>query len=452
MYGSISSLGLLCLLGLGNVHAQGPPTNPVPTPPTFAPASLSVNPSIGPEASATAIPSGFDPPSLRGDNGTNGPAIEVVHYFNDQWPIGIAVSKQGRIFVCYTGNPKYTLGEVSNLTGEVPYPNQEMNSPPGGRGASLAGYTFGSNSTDHFVNVQAMYFDPMDRLWVLDTGRPTLDNETAYAQVGGPKIIVMDITNNSVIQTFTLTPDCHYPDSYMNDIRLDFNPDITPSGKGLAYIVDSSDEGRNGFILLDLGTGQCWRRLTKHPSTLNVYNAVPAYNGIPFYDRTPGMYVRALPEGLDGIALSSDGSMLYYAPLTSYYLYAVPTELLRVRNEDSAYAEWNASNYVQNLGQKGSMTNGFDSDSNDVIYMSAPQTNSILQYRPKISPIVESFVRDPRLLWTDTMTIGFDGYLYGDATQLFDQAVWNNGTDYRNYPGFIYRVKLAQNGTKQLLQ
>ena len=39
---------------------------------------------------------------VRRDSGTTGPAVEEVHYFYDQWPIGLAVSKQGRIFVCYT--------------------------------------------------------------------------------------------------------------------------------------------------------------------------------------------------------------------------------------------------------------------------------------------------------------------------------------------------------------
>ena len=39
---------------------------------------------------------------LRVDNGTFGPAVEEVHYYYDQWPIGLAVSSTGRIFTCYT--------------------------------------------------------------------------------------------------------------------------------------------------------------------------------------------------------------------------------------------------------------------------------------------------------------------------------------------------------------
>ena len=40
--------------------------------------------------------------NVRRDPGLTGPPVEQVHYYYDQWPIGLAVSKQGRIFVCYT--------------------------------------------------------------------------------------------------------------------------------------------------------------------------------------------------------------------------------------------------------------------------------------------------------------------------------------------------------------
>ena len=40
--------------------------------------------------------------NVRRDSGLSGPPVEEVHYYYDQWPIGLAVSKQGRIFVCYT--------------------------------------------------------------------------------------------------------------------------------------------------------------------------------------------------------------------------------------------------------------------------------------------------------------------------------------------------------------
>jgi hypothetical protein len=40
--------------------------------------------------------------TVRIDTGQYGPLLEEYHYFYDQWPIGLAVSKSGRVFTCYT--------------------------------------------------------------------------------------------------------------------------------------------------------------------------------------------------------------------------------------------------------------------------------------------------------------------------------------------------------------
>lgn len=112
----------------------------------------------------------------------------------------------------------YTLGEVSNTTAEVPYPDLATNSPPGGLSTTFNGIPFGSSSNSTFISVQALYVTPDDTLWVLDTGRPST-NETEmltmpYAQPGGPKLVAMNLTNNSILRTYTFPPSVHYPDSY----------------------------------------------------------------------------------------------------------------------------------------------------------------------------------------------------------------------------------------------
>lgn len=61
---------------------------------------------------------------LRVDNGTYGPPIEEYHYYYDQWPIGLAISSTGRLFVCYTrGTYEYTLSEAVNKTAGKPFQN-----------------------------------------------------------------------------------------------------------------------------------------------------------------------------------------------------------------------------------------------------------------------------------------------------------------------------------------
>lgn len=387
---------------------------------------------------------------LRVDTGSYGPPLEEVHYYYDQWPIGLAVSSNSRIFVCYTrGNYTFTLGEVVNKTAERPYPNAELNLPPSKLNQTLGGISFGSSNSTAFVSVQALFITPEadgrpETLWVLDTGRPTIKTNdggisTPYGAPGGPKLVAISLTNDTIYQTYTFDPEVHYPDSYMNDLRFDFTHSV-------AYIVDSSDEGRNGFIVLNLTTGDAHRRLTQHPSTLRVQNNVPQYQNRILYLQQPGnAQLSHLPEGLDGLTLSADGGTAYYSPLTSDYLYSIPTSYLR--NNTPPLAEQAAWNAVANLGQRGGMANGFESDSNNQIYMAMPESNTIAAYDPSTLQ-ASVFVRDPRIVWPDSMAIASDGYLYVNINQLMYQPNWNGGVDGRVHPGAILRAKLNNNGTK----
>ena len=113
---------------------------------------------------------------VRYDTGIFGPPVEEFHYYHDQWPIGLAVSSTNRTFVCYTrGTYAYTIGEVVNQTAEAAYPSLELNTVPGGLYNTVEGIQFGSNNSNYFISVQALYVTPDDTLWVLDTGRPSIN-------------------------------------------------------------------------------------------------------------------------------------------------------------------------------------------------------------------------------------------------------------------------------------
>jgi sugar lactone lactonase YvrE len=394
---------------------------------------------------------------LRIDSGSYGPVIEEYHYYYEQWPIGLAISSKGRFFASYTrGNYSFTLGEAVNKTAEVPYPSAGLNLPVSQLNTTWNGIQFGSSNSTGLISVQALYITPEtstrpETLWVVDTGRPTITGEGGapempYAQPGGPKIVGVNISSDMVYATYTFPASVHYPDSYMNDIRFDLRANLTASGKGVAYIVDSSDEGRPGFIVLDLGTGKSWRRLTQHPSTLRVDRDVPSYQGHPFYQRTIGIPIQTLREGLDGIQLSPDGKTVYYSPLTSDYLYSIPTANLLTPSTDPL-AEIEAANNVTNHGQRGGNANGFEGDSNGLIYQLIPEHNAIYAYNPQ-TLLNEAFVRDPRIIWPDGASIGEDGYLYMNINQLPYQPMWNYGVDGRTFPGAVLRVKLPNGGSK----
>ncbi|OTA22729.1 hypothetical protein BTJ68_14136 [Hortaea werneckii EXF-2000] len=394
---------------------------------------------------------------LRVDNGTYGPEIEEVHYYYDQWPIGIAVASDGRIFTTYTrGDYDYTLGVVVNETAEEPYPNRALNLPPDQLNTSWHGIPFGVGTKGAFISVQAVYITSQtasrpETLWVLDTGRPTIHNNNGdpsmpYAQPGGPKLCAISLSNNTIYRTYTFPADVHYPDSYLNDLRFDLRSNVSDtSGEGIAYLVDSSNEGRPGFIMVDLGTGESWRRLTQDPSVLRGPEDVPSYQGHPFYLRQKGSPTQWQLEGLDGIQLSPDGKTMYYSPLSTNYLWSVPTANLR--EHGNALAEIHAHANVSNHGQRGGNANGFEGDSNGLIYQLMPEHNAVYYYDPADGQ-THGFVRDPRILWPDGASNGEDGYMYININQLPYQPAWNNGQDLRTYPGAILRCKLPGNGTK----
>lgn len=154
-------------------------------------------------------------------------------------------------------------------------------------------------------------------------------------------------------------------------------------------------------------------------------------------------------EGLDGLELSADGSVLYYSPLTSDYIYSVETKYLRVDPSTDALAQKYAFNNVLNLGQRGGNANGFAGDSLGNVYQLMPESNAIYRLNTTTT-LTERYVRDPRIIWCDSANVGFDGYLYFNINQLPYQPLWNNGTDLRVHPGLILRVKLPDGASKNL--
>lgn len=319
---------------------------------------------------------------------------------------------------------------------------------------------FGVANSSALISVQALYItsetsDRPETLWVLDTGRPTVKTGSGtlnmvYGQPGGPKLLAISLTNDTVYATYTFPVDCVYPDTYLNDVRFDLRPSTVPGGKGVAYLVDSSSEGRPGFIMLDLGTGECWRRLDGDIHVLREDNDVPSYNGQAFFTQPQG----GLPfthnkEGNNGVSLSADLSTMYFTTLTGNVLYSIPTANLLVR-DDVDWAEQAAKNNVTTVSQKGGNSNGSEGDSNGLIYMIMPEHNAIYYYDPNDLK-VHTFIRDPRMLWPDPLFIAEDGYMYVNIVQSYFSPRWNNGEDLRQLPGAVLRAKLPNSGTKMKL-
>ncbi len=205
---------------------------------------------------------------------------------------------------------------------------------------------------------------------------------------------------------------------------------------GTAYITDSSSEGPNAIVVVDLATGKSFRRLNQHSSVLSEDQFLMFAEGQPVYMTTPGYPPKAVNFAADGIAISADGNTLYYCPINGTKLYAVSTEALRDRTKSDAQV---AATVRVVTGKMPS--DGLESDAAGNVYLSDPVTDSIHRWNPATG-LTETLVHDPRLLWPDTMSIATDGYLYVNANQLNRQPTMHNGTDERVKPYTMFRIKV----------
>lgn len=207
-------------------------------------------------------------------------------------------------------------------------------------------------------------------------------------------------------------------------------------------------EGRNGIIIVDLGTGQSWRHLDGIPQVRPELGFVPFIWGEAVYSLPgQGMPITTSSFGADGIALSADGESLYWSVVGGRYLYSVPTIRLRDRGVTS---EIMAQASVVNHGQKG-VSDGLETDSNGLIYAGNLEDNSVEIFNPA-NGTISVLSRDSRYGWIDTLAVATDGYIYFTVNQLFRSPAFYPGTDRRVKPYVLFRAKMPGNATKVNLQ
>lgn len=344
-------------------------------------------------------------------------AIEPVFEFYGAMPTGVTVSRAGRIFVNYPrwGDPvPFTVGEIRGDQ-VLPYPNQEINTFDPARPAET------------LSSVQSVVVDAKNRLWILDTGSPNFASPLS----GGTKLVAIDLATNQVVRTIVFSPETVLPTTYVNDVRFD----LRKGKSGVAYVTDSSASGPGGIIVVDLDSGQNWRRLSGDHSTAADPSFVPVVEGEWLAVREQGKTPVPLKIASDGIAISSDGATLYFCALSTRHLYAVPTSLLLDRSaSDAAIAK-----AVVDLGEKGA-SDGLESDDKGRVYAGDYEHDSIRLRQTSGEWI--TIAHDPRILWPDTLSVAADGYLYFIANQLHRQAQFHGGADLREKPYTLFRVKI----------
>lgn len=343
--------------------------------------------------------------------------IELVTNFYEAMPTGVTVTDSGRIFVNFPrwgDKVPYTVAEVKgNKT--VPYPNISVNRADD------------QHPDKHFLSVQSVVSDHHNRLWVLDTAAPKFSTPIA----NGVKLVAIDLNTDKVLKTIIFPKEVILPTTYVNDVRFDFK-----KGKsGVAYVTDSSTSGPGGIIVIDLDSGKAIRRLSGDKSTSADKDFVPVIEGVKQEIKNSDGSSSPFTVASDGIALSPDGEILYYSPLSSRHLYSIETKLLR----DPNVTEEALSLEVKDMGEKGA-SDGLETDQNGAIYAGDYERNSIRKL-PKGGDWI-TIAHGPEILWPDTLSVAKDGYLYFTVNQLHRQPTFHAGKDLRIKPYSLLRIKI----------
>ncbi|HMA84404.1 MAG TPA: L-dopachrome tautomerase-related protein [Desulfosalsimonadaceae bacterium] len=319
-------------------------------------------------------------------------------------PGNIAVSGSGRIFFSYhpEAGPNIRVAELKN--GEPgPYPSESFQGPKKGKAA-------------YFDTVLSLRIDRRGRLWTLDLARHG---------IGQPRLLAFDLSTDELVHQFAFPDRCAGFGSHLNDFQ------VSPDGRTI-YIADASIIAKNPAILVyDTETRNCRRLLESHPSVIPA-PFIPVVQGRKMH--IFGLF--AVRPGVDSIALSPDGEWLYYAAVTSPYMYRVRTRHLKNPELSSKELGGRATTFARKP-----MSDGLTMDLSGNIYITAFADSAIVRMAPdgSLTPLVHT----RRLRWPDGLGFGPDGYLYVTCSALH-QVIGKSWKE--ESPFQIYRFKPGGKG------
>ncbi|RFD20789.1 gluconolactonase [Komagataeibacter melaceti] len=343
---------------------------------------------------------------------SSGP-FEIVARFNGPGPSGIAVT-QGRIFV---GFPRHAVNHKGATLAEL-------------KGGRLRAYPDAAQSlpsdrppATRLMSVHGMTTDTRGRLWMIDDGK--LAGQPLAP--GAAKIIGIDPATDRVFARIILHAPVLLPDSHMNDLRVD----LTHGAEGTVYVTDSSFGSSPALVVVDVATGRQRRVLASHPSIQAEHGFMAVVEGRPLVFDPPTHPPAFVSGGVDGITLSPDSATLYYSPLTSRRLYAIPTALLSTFSATDAQL----AQGIRDMGEKG-VADGLATDAKGRIYTTNFEHDAI--FRRNTDGTFDTMVHDPRVLSPDGIFVDGD-MVYCTLGQWNRLAGFNGGHDLRVPPYYLIR-------------
>jgi sugar lactone lactonase YvrE len=306
-------------------------------------------------------------------------AIEVVNELETP-PGNVTVAPDGRVFFTFhpAAEPENHVAEALPDGNFEVFPDIEWQAA--------------RNDGPYFVSPLSLRADNKGRLWVLDHGNFGAER---------PSLTAFDITSRDVVHRFEFPKEIANWGSMLNDFWVDDEREV-------AYIADTSAYDFDpALVVYDIASKGATRFLQDDPSVK------PEAHHMVIQDRYMKVFGIPLRVAVDSIALSADGSTLFYGPLTGSRMYRIDTESLR----DASLGRADLATRVQEHGRKPS-TDGIAADSRGNLYLTALEHDAIWVMRP--DGRLRVLAQDPELLsWPDGLALSPDErWLYVTASEL----------------------------------
>jgi len=306
-------------------------------------------------------------------------AIEVVLEL-DMPPGNVTVAPDGRVFFTFHPAAKPAL----HVAEALPDGNFEVFPDIEWQAAREDG--------PYFASPLSLRSDRKGRLWVLDHG--DFGSET-------PSLTAFDIVTREMVHRVEFPKEIANWGSMLNDFWVDDEREIVYIADTSAYDFDPA------LIVYDIPSKGATRFLEDHPSVK------PEDHHMVVQGRYIKVFGIPLRVAVDSIALSADGSTLYFGPMTGSRIYRIDTQSLRA----SGLGKAEVASRVQEHGPKPS-TDGIAADSKGNLYLTAIEHDAVWVMRPDGS--LQVLAQDLELLsWPDGVHLSPDErWLYVTASEL----------------------------------
>ncbi len=324
------------------------------------------------------------------------------------YPAGnIAVAPDGRVFFTLHPEARPPVNLVEWVDGQArPWPSAEMQ-PDG-------------SAADALIEVLSIRIDQQNRLWALDNG--------SHGSSPG-RLLAFDLDSGALVHRFEFPRELVGLGSHLNDFQ------VSPDGQTI-YIADASFFGKNPAILVyDLPSMSARRVISGHESVI-AEHYLPVVQGRPMQ----AFGLVTIRPGVDSIGLSRDGEWLYFAPVTSNYMYRIASRHLRNSALDAEQVE----SRIQRFGLK-TMSDGITLDDVGNIYISDLEHSAILRMSPDGN--LQTLVKSERLRWPDGFSFGPDNMLYVTCSALHQVIGLPPSSVRKHAPYQVFRMAMDQSGT-----